>query len=810
MPHCKAMKKEKYLCIHGHFYQPPRENAWLESVELQDSAAPFHDWNDRINFECYAPNTAARLLDNDKQIINIVNNYSKISFNFGPTLLSWLEKADPMTYQAIIQADKESRLAGGGKGSAMAQAYGHLILPLANRRDKETQVIWGIRDFEHRFGRKPEGMWLAETAADTESLEVLAENGIKFTVLAPRQGKAIRKIGDETWENIPSDSIDPRRAYLCKLPSGRTITLFFYHGGVAQDVAFKGLLNDGINFANAIAGSFENIDAPQLIHVATDGESYGHHHRYGEMALASCLDHLEKNTDIQIINYSAFMAKFPPQWEAQIHENSSWSCVHGIERWRSNCGCNSGGRPGWNQNWRAPLRETLNWLRDELIPIYESQTAGLLKDPWAARNDYIQLVLQRGNEPLLQKFIQAHASKPLTEEEKIQLLRLMEMQRQAMQMFTSCGWFFDEISGLETDQILQYANRAIHYAEQVAGVELHEEFLQRLEKIPSNVYENGASSYKKNVIPARVDLARVGMHYAASSLFEEYPEYLEIFNYQMSSEEFHRYEGGNQRLAFGRTKVRSKVTLSEKHFSFAVLYLGQQNIIGHISVDMPQADFDAMEAKLIPAFEQTDLGEVVGVMQDYFGSERFTYWHLFNDEKRKILGEISERSLRATETVFREIYNDNYQLMTGIKLSKIPVPETYLTAVKFILNHDLVAMFSSGNTFSIRTLKRLIAEFKKWEVKLTNRSSLRLSITERVYLELQLILQEKEKALERMRLLNLVMENLKELEMDLNIWKGQNFYFSASRQMKRFQYSIHWWAEWTKLGKHFGVKANSE
>lgn len=801
------MKKEKYVCIHGHFYQPPRENAWLESVERQDSAAPFHDWNDRINFECYAPNTAARLLDNDKQIINIVNNYARISFNFGPTLLSWMEKADPATYQAIIQADKESRAITGGRGSAMAQAYGHLILPLANRRDKETQVIWGIRDFESRFGRKPEGMWLAETAADTETLEVLAENGIVFTVLAPRQGKAIRKIGAETWENIPADSIDPRRAYLCKLPSGKSINLFFYHGGIAQDVAFKGILNDGINFAKSISNAFENIETPQLIHVATDGESYGHHHRSGEMALAACLDHLDKHTDIQVVNYSVYLSKYPPEWEAQIHENSSWSCVHGVERWRSNCGCNSGGRGDWNQNWRAPLRETLNWLRDELIPIYETKAAGFLKDVWDARNGYVEVILNRGNESVLQKFLHTYTSRTLDEAEKTQLLRLLELQRQAMQMFTSCGWFFDEISGLETDQILQYANRAIHYAEQVAGVKLHDEFLRRLETIPSNYYENGATSYRKNVIPAMVDLSRVGMHYAASSLFEEYPEKLEIFNYQMESEVFHRHEGGNQRIAFGRTKVRSKVTLSEKPFSFAVLYLGQQNIIGHISVDMNKAAFEEMGSKLVPAFDKTDLGDVVGVMQDYFGSERFTYWHLFNDEKRKILGRISERSLNATETVFREIYNDNYQLMTGIQLSNIPVPETYLTAVKFILNHDLTAMFSNDNPINIRSLKRLIDEFKKWGVKLTNKSSLRLTMSERVYHELQVILQEKEKSLDRLLLLNQAMESLKEIELELNTWKGQNLYFSSSRQMKRMQFSVHWWTEWTRLGKHLGVKA---
>jgi alpha-amylase/alpha-mannosidase (GH57 family) len=802
------MKDLKFVCIHGHFYQPPRENAWLEVVEMQDSASPFHDWNERINFECYAPNTAARLLDEQQMIIGISNNYSRISFNFGPTLLSWMEKADPATYQAILQADKDSLVYFKGHGSAMAQVYSHLIMPLAPRRDKETQVRWGIHDFATRFGRKPEGMWLAETAADTESLEVLAENGIKFTVLAPRQGKAIRKIGSSDWEELAHDSIDPRRAYLCKLPSGKEISLFFYDGNIAQGVAFKGLLNDGRSFADAFINAFEDIPDPQLIHIATDGESYGHHHRYGEMALSACLDNIQNHEDIKLTNYSQFLELFPPTWEVQIHENSSWSCVHGVERWRSNCGCNSGGRSDWNQEWRGPLRDALDWLRDELVPLYLKHTKALLYDPWAARNGYITAFMDR-SDASIEQFIERYARKTLLEDEKITLLRMMEMQRHAMLMYTSCGWFFDEVSGLETDQILQYANRAIHYAEQISGFDFHDEFVRRLEKVPSNYFPNGATSYRKNVIPARLDLARVGMHFAASSLFEEYPEDLEIFNYWAKSEVFDRYEAGKLKIVIGRTTVRSKATHSEKLFNFAVLYLGQQNLIGHISVDMSRERYAEMAEEIIPAFNNTDLGQVVGIMQDYFGSDRFTYWHLFRDEKRKILGEIMGRSLLQAETVFREIFNDNYQLMIGIQSSNIPLPDTFTSAVKFILNNDFYGVFTNGHSLNNRELQHLSDEFEKWDVKLTNRSSLKLVVAERLYQEIQKVEQEGPIAVDRLHHLNRTLEILQKMPIELNIWKTQNLYYSLLLTLPKTNFPVQWHANWQRLGELLNVKVRS-
>jgi alpha-amylase/alpha-mannosidase (GH57 family) len=515
---------ERYLCIHAHFYQPPRENPWLETVELQDSAYPFHDWNERITAECYAPNSASRILSGDR-IVDIVSNYSKISFNFGPTLLSWLEQNSPEVYAGILDADRASAERFGGHGSAMAQVYNHMILPLASRADKQTQIEWGIRDFEHRFGRKPEGMWLAETAVDLETLQVLAEAGIKFTVLAPHQAARVRGRGGENWEDVGGARIDPTMAYVQCLPSGREINVFFYDGPISRAVAFEGLLSNGETFAARLMSGFsETRERPELMHIATDGETYGHHHKYGDMALAYALHHIESNGLARLTNYGEFLDKFPPTHEVEIVENTSWSCAHGIERWRSDCGCNSGGHAGWNQQWRGPLRDALDWLRDTLVPLYEQSAAELLKDPARARNDYIDVVLDRSPENI-SAFFSRHARKRLLADERTRALRLLEMQRHAMLMFTSCGWFFDELSGIETTQVIFYAGRAIQLAQQLFGDHLEEHFEERLTTARSNLSEQGDAReiYRKWVKTSAVDLQKVAAHYAISLLFSRIP-----------------------------------------------------------------------------------------------------------------------------------------------------------------------------------------------------------------------------------------------------------------------------------------------
>src|SRR5271170_3353493 len=491
-----AANPERYITIHGHFYQPPRENPWLETVETQDSAAPYHDWNERITAECYAPNGAARIVNRENLIIRIINNYARISFNFGPTLLSWLEENAPRAYRHILEADRRSQLRFGGHGSAMAQVYNHIIMPLASTRDRITQIRWSIADFESRFKRKPEGMWLPETAADSESLELLANHRIRFTILAPSQCARVRPLPDKPkrkavaaaeavdgaktatvipWQETPNASVDTTRPYLVRLKSGRSIAVFFYDGPRSRAIAFDGLLNSGDEFANRLMGGFrteppqaDGKSRAQLVHVATDGESYGHHHRYGEMALSWALKLIEQRGEAKLTNYGEFLKKFPPQYEAQIYEDTSWSCFHGIERWRSDCGCN-GGKIGWNQKWRGPLREALDWLRDSIIPLSEKLAQGLFTDFWAARDAYIALVLARSDAahhataPLLNAdpFLDAQAEHLLDSAERITALKLMEMQRHALLMYTSCGWFFDDISGLETVQIIAYAGRVV-------------------------------------------------------------------------------------------------------------------------------------------------------------------------------------------------------------------------------------------------------------------------------------------------------------------------------------------------------------
>jgi alpha-amylase/alpha-mannosidase (GH57 family) len=268
----------KSICIHGHFYQPPRENPWLEAIELQDSAFPYHDWNERVAAECYAPNAYVRFVDGQGRIERIVSNYSRISFNFGPTLLAWTQEKAPHLHQAVVAADQESRRRFSGHGSALAQGYNHIILPLANRRDKFTQVRWGQRDFEARFGRAPEGMWLPETAVDNESLDVLAELGLKFTLLAPHQASRVRPLGGGDWCGVSGGRVDPSMPYLVKLPSGRSIAVFFYDGPIARGVAFEGMLSNGENFARRLMQAFDDSRGhAQLVNIATDGETYGHH-----------------------------------------------------------------------------------------------------------------------------------------------------------------------------------------------------------------------------------------------------------------------------------------------------------------------------------------------------------------------------------------------------------------------------------------------------------------------------------------------------------------------------------------------------
>ena len=515
---------KKYLCIHGHFYQPPRENPWLDEIEKEASAAPYHDWNERVTRECYGPNACARIYGRDDRILALVNNYEYMSFNFGPTLLSWLERRCPRTYGRILSADQKSRSRFGGHGSALAQVYNHIIMPLASRRDRLTQIRWGLADFRRRFGRAAEGMWLAETAVDTGTLELLAAEGVKFTILSPGQARSVRPLARDgespAWEDVPDGGIDTTRPYRVRLGPGKGfIDVFFYHGPLSRAVAFERILASGSDLLSRIEQAFpEPGDGVSLVNLATDGESYGHHFKFGDLALAWLFRRLEADGGIELINYGYFLERFPPRHEVRIVEKSSWSCAHGVERWRSDCGCSVSRNPAWNQAWRAPLRRGLDWLAGELSAVFEDAGGALLRDPWAARDDYIRVILDPSDR---QKdlFLDRHRIGPPGEKARIDALRLLESQRMALYMFTSCGWFFDDISGLESTQILKYAARAVDLARPWAAKDLEAGLLDFLEEARSNDPDMGTGRriYRTRVMPSRMDPSRAAAHQALAA-----------------------------------------------------------------------------------------------------------------------------------------------------------------------------------------------------------------------------------------------------------------------------------------------------
>jgi len=779
-----------YVCIHGHFYQPPRENPWLEAIELQESAHPYHDWNERIKAECYARNAASRILDDQKRIAGIVSNYAKISFDFGPTLCSWIEGTDPGLHQAILNADAESRKTFGGHGSAIAQCYNHMIMPLANERDKYTQALWGIRDFEHRFGRSPEGMWLPETAVDLSTLEILAKLGIKFTILAPNQAQRVRKIGGRKWTDVSGSRIDPTMAYLLRLPSGRTLSVFFYDGPISRAVAFEGLLDNGEQFAQRLLGAFseETRPWPELVHIASDGETYGHHHRFGEMALTYALNYIESQKLAEITNYGQYLERHPPIQVVEIFENSSWSCVHGVERWRSNCGCNSGGHPGWNQEWRAPLREALDWLRDTLAPRFESKAEVFLKDPWAARNEYIDVVLDR-SAASLERFLGKHTVRELDETERTTVLKLLELQRQAMLMYTSCGWFFDELSGIETVQVIQYAGRAVQLAQEVPGDEIERHFAELLGKAKSNIpeHKDGASIYQKWVKPSVINLAKVGSHYAIRSLFEPYEAETRVYCYKVERQAGSQVTKDNnhqRKLIVGRARFSSEMTLESDVLSFAALDTGDYNPVGGVRESGGAEAYQAVVQQLTDAFARDDLAEVARLIGEHSGGETYALRALFKDEQRQILGRVLESEWAEAEAALRDVYTHLIPLLRSLSQIGAPltIPRAFYAVAEFALNTQLRRAFSNDE-MDLDGIRRLIEDAQAARISLDVAT---LEYTFRMELEGT---AERFRAdpgnLETLKRLDRAAGLARGLPFEVNLWKVQNICYEMLQTLYR-------------------------
>ena len=772
---------KKFVCIHGHFYQPPRENPWLEEVELADSASPYHDWNARITAECYGPNAASRILDASGEIADISNNYEKISFNFGPTLLSWMQRHAPAEYRSVIDADRAGRRRFSGHGPALAQVYSHLIMPLASGRDRRTQVLWGKRDFASRFGREPEGMWLPEMAVDTETLEALAECGIAFTILSGRQASKVRPLGSDDWENVEDGRIDPRRAYAARLPSGRSIALFFSDMALSANVSYGELLQNGENLAHSLLAAFDGDGrACQLVSIATDGETFGHHHRFGDMALAYCLNLIETRKLARITNYAEFLALHPPEHEVRVFENSSWSCIHGVERWRADCGCNAGGHPGWNQQWREPLRQAMDFLSRELASAYEREMAGLAADPWAARDGYIEVILDRSPDRV-RSFLEGHAGRALSQRETVRMLKLLEMQRHAMLMLTSCGWFFDEISGIEGVQVMMYAARALQIARTELGMDLEPQFTRILARAQSNIPDigDGAAAYAKYVKPAEIDLLRVGAHYAVSSLFTAYDKSACMYSYCVDNEVLERREVGSMKLIAGRARLRSTVTLKESAIDFAVLHMMGSNIYGGMSYRLPEERFTAMLAEIKASFQEGDICAVIRTMSGYFGTYHYSLWHLFRDEQRQIVSRIYSDTAREIEFAFRYIYERYYPLAQAMAQINMPLPKTFAATAEFILLSDLAGELER-DPVDCRRLENLIHELKRQSIPLYT-DQVSYAVTRKVN---RLIgrLEAHPQERQTLRQIRDLLRIFREVPQDFEFWKAQNAFFNLKKK----------------------------
>jgi len=772
-------KKEVCLAIHGHFYQPPRENPWLEAIELQDSASPFHDWNERINNECYTPNSVSKIVDNRNQILDMVNNYELISFNFGPTLLSWLEKYSPLTYERIIKADIKSREEHNGHGNAIAQVYNHIIMPLASERDKQLQVKWGIKDFEYRFGRLPEGMWLAETAVDDDTLRVLVENGIKYTILSPYQALKIREQNKTEWTDVSWGNIDPARPYRYYIKSNpdKYIDLFFYDGAISKSVAFDEVLKDGNKFINRLKeGISEFRDYPQIINIATDGESYGHHTKFGDMALAYTLKVRAKDEGFVLTNYAEFLEKYPPKAIVDIKPVSSWSCFHGVGRWCEDCGCSTGGHPGWNQKWRKPLRNALDYLRDVFTPIFNKNAKKYFKNPQDAVENYINVILNR-NEQNIRTYQEQYFKENLDEKQKVEAMELLEIQRQALLMYTSCGWFFSEISGIETVQILKYAARVLQLIKKFSNEDIETKFLDILSDAKSNFHEFGTGKdiFERFVKPSVVTTKQIVSLWAISSLYENFKDEETVYCYKIKRISYKKVKKGETRFITGKIEVTSKITLEKSDMMFALMQYSGGDF--HCAIRETSEDFDTIQKELSRTYVLQPPTEIIRMLDKYFGEEYFTLKDIFIEERRKILQILLKEKLRSFGQTYESIYNAGKNSIYHMQSLGLEVPEEFKISAQYCLTKQFNELFMNGflDADTIQQATDINYEIRKLGLSIDKSQTSRIfskKIAQNISrLSYGMEIQQAEVTLE-------LLDNIEKLELNVDIAEAQNVYYN--------------------------------
>jgi hypothetical protein len=669
-----------FLVAHGHFYQPPRENPWLGIVERQDSAAPYHDWNERIAAECYTPNAFARILDDNGRIIGIVNNYELMSFNFGPTLLSWLEDEMPDTYRRILEADARS-IVTRGHGNAIAQAYNHAILPLCNERDRRIQIRWGIADFERRFRRRPEAMWLPETAVSQSTLEALVDEGLRFLILSPHQAETARDGGE--WFDVSTGSIDPTQPYRLLLDGGRGIDCFFYDGPISSAIGFQGALHSASGLCDRFAAAVvAERPRDQLIHVATDGESYGHHTRHGERTLAYALAVEAPKRGFVVTNYAAFLAAHPPTAEARLKpgpdgEGTAWSCAHGVGRWTRDCGCSTGAH-GWSQSWRAPLRRALDFLRDACAPLLDEGDA----------------LVHAGDAPRHHE-LDDDGDGNGHDAERVRARRLVELARYCQLMYTSCGWFFDELSGLEGTQILRYANRALELRHLITGEDLEPRFLQLLAEAPSNLaeFQNGAEVYRRLVVRSRVAHERLAAQEAILSLFVPRPREVTYGSYEVRRSAERRAGDARFGLSTGRIDLKWLPTGERNALAYAVLHVGAADVCCAVTAATPsqRARIDAATAEVWREWPRQSIARLLRAIEKGFGPAEYTVRDLLLEERHRVLREVYGDLLKGVGEEYTRLYDNHRHTMHILRDAGLPIPEPLKQAAESVLGARFAA-----------------------------------------------------------------------------------------------------------------------
>ncbi|MBQ8476328.1 DUF3536 domain-containing protein [bacterium] len=776
-------ENKKYLTIHGHFYQPPRENPWIEEIEIQESAAPEHDWNEKICAQCYAPNGSSRIVDGSNKIIEISNNYKYMSFNFGATLLSWMEKHDPAAYKRIIDADIDSRKMYQGHGCAIAQVYNHMILPLANQNDKITQVLWGLKDFQKRFNRNSEGIWLAETAVDAQTLEVLVDCGVKYTILSPHQAKCINKIGEHNWQDVSWGSIDPSRAYRYYVEGTdkqKYIDLFFYDGQISKSVAFDNLLQDGNKFAHRLNDGYsDSRNFAQLINIATDGESYGHHTKFGDMALAYILRVGAKNLGFEITNYAQYLEMHPPEYEVDIKPVSAWSCCHGVGRWMDDCGCSTGAQPHWNQKWRKPLRQALDYLRDELIKLCSTQGTKYYKDFWSARNDYIDVILDRSLDSI-NAFFKVHAKKQLSNSERTKAIKLMEIQRFAQLMYTSCGWFFADISGIETTQILKYALRAMELAGEFSKINYEKTFLSILQKAKSNLIEfrNGKDIFNNHVKTSAVSVDEIAAQFAIESSLKENDNKTDnLYCYTIKKSNYKKYKNDNSTLYFGKLEITSNITLEKKDVSFAAIKTQDFDFYCAVKEFVSLDDYNLERREILKAFEEGN-SEAIKIIKVYFGDEYYSLKDIPIDKRKKILKNLIVSNLKKANETYKDLYQTLLAPITYLSDLGMDIPEGFRVCAKYTLLSDLADEFKQITSYQDKKPVKKISEIaqltQKFKINIDNEYT-RDILSNKLY-ELTLKLKEKTNVTNANEILGFF-NIVEKLKIEVKIINSQNVFY---------------------------------